>query len=511
MEKFDTSEGKWRTVGGRRIFIRDGESLSDAMKKSGKFKNTKKEKEYTMDGKKITESDIKSEYNKELKAGNIDKNMSYEDYKSGVVDDKNSNVRSIKEKESSKNIDQMSIKNNEGKVEKLDMSEVKKIEDAGNRYEIQMKDGTMSVSKDKVVSINGKEKESSNKYKDLYDKEDYDKIISHLSEEEKRELQDTRDSLMYYPKGSEEYKKTYQKGLDLERKAAEKYFEKKSLKDDSDSGLPEKRDVKGDYEWKDKEREAEYNRQLDQMREAQKLQREYEYQGMSSRDAYLKAQEEVKNKKQQSVDKLKNKLNSNKEDDEVATVKSQMSELEQASGSKVKDAFQTDLFGNGKENRFILEDGTIVGHTLESFGQKTDSWYVGDKSFKNYDEVKNYLSGSKGGSDKYTDYYKKENLGEPSNYKKGDQIEFNDGYYSTIKGSIVREATDSEKKYHINSNLKGYIVRDSNGNEHVVADTKIKGRGETDKAYKKAFEEYKKKHPNTKLSYGQFVDISEGK
>ena len=31
-------DGVWRTVGGRRIFIKDGQSLSDAMKKSGKFK-----------------------------------------------------------------------------------------------------------------------------------------------------------------------------------------------------------------------------------------------------------------------------------------------------------------------------------------------------------------------------------------------------------------------------------------------------------------------------------------
>ena len=45
-------DGVWRTVGGRRIFIKDGQSLSDAMKKSGKFKSSKKvspedsEKEY---------------------------------------------------------------------------------------------------------------------------------------------------------------------------------------------------------------------------------------------------------------------------------------------------------------------------------------------------------------------------------------------------------------------------------------------------------------------------------
>lgn len=36
---FDGHFGVWRTVGGRRIFIRDDESLEDAMKRSGKFGN----------------------------------------------------------------------------------------------------------------------------------------------------------------------------------------------------------------------------------------------------------------------------------------------------------------------------------------------------------------------------------------------------------------------------------------------------------------------------------------
>jgi len=38
--------GVWRTVGGRRIFIKDGQSLEDAMKQSGKF-NNKYKKYYT--------------------------------------------------------------------------------------------------------------------------------------------------------------------------------------------------------------------------------------------------------------------------------------------------------------------------------------------------------------------------------------------------------------------------------------------------------------------------------
>lgn len=44
---FDDSDGVWRTVGGRKIFIRTGESLSSAMKNSGKFKSAKK-KDYNV-------------------------------------------------------------------------------------------------------------------------------------------------------------------------------------------------------------------------------------------------------------------------------------------------------------------------------------------------------------------------------------------------------------------------------------------------------------------------------
>lgn len=42
MAELDGKSGVWRTVGGRRIFIRDGEDLASAMRKSGKFKSSLK-------------------------------------------------------------------------------------------------------------------------------------------------------------------------------------------------------------------------------------------------------------------------------------------------------------------------------------------------------------------------------------------------------------------------------------------------------------------------------------
>ena len=41
MEKFSLEDGVWRTVGGRRIFIKEGQDLATAMKESGKFPNKK--------------------------------------------------------------------------------------------------------------------------------------------------------------------------------------------------------------------------------------------------------------------------------------------------------------------------------------------------------------------------------------------------------------------------------------------------------------------------------------
>lgn len=62
--------GVWRTVGGRRIFIKDGQDLETAMKESGKFGSKKEEteiKEYT------EEKDFKSENENLLYENQIDK------------------------------------------------------------------------------------------------------------------------------------------------------------------------------------------------------------------------------------------------------------------------------------------------------------------------------------------------------------------------------------------------------------------------------------------------------
>lgn len=44
-KNYDNEDGVWRTIGGRRVFIRNGQSLADAMKESGKFSRVEKNKD----------------------------------------------------------------------------------------------------------------------------------------------------------------------------------------------------------------------------------------------------------------------------------------------------------------------------------------------------------------------------------------------------------------------------------------------------------------------------------
>lgn len=55
--------GVWRTIGGRRIFIKDGEDLKTAMKNSGKFKSANKKEENDLDKVKRIQNELSKKDN----------------------------------------------------------------------------------------------------------------------------------------------------------------------------------------------------------------------------------------------------------------------------------------------------------------------------------------------------------------------------------------------------------------------------------------------------------------
>lgn len=148
MAKDDFEDGVWRTVGGRRIFIRNGESLSSAMKKSGKFKLVKK-------GKKKKEEEIK-ELEKQLeetkgflqRAGIEEKIRALkagydnvEDYRK-AEDERKAKISSEREKEKQRK-EETRIKKAEELSKQLEKDKSEATEEKREQFEIIQKNNPM--------------------------------------------------------------------------------------------------------------------------------------------------------------------------------------------------------------------------------------------------------------------------------------------------------------------------------------------------------------------------------
>lgn len=148
MAKDDFENGVWRTVGGRRIFIRDGESLSSAMKKSGKFKLVKK-------GKKKKEEEIK-ELEKQLeetkgflqRAGIEEKiralKAGYDDVKEyrKAEDERKAKISADREKEKARQ-EETRIKKAEEMSRQLEKDKAEATEEKKEQFEIIQKNNPM--------------------------------------------------------------------------------------------------------------------------------------------------------------------------------------------------------------------------------------------------------------------------------------------------------------------------------------------------------------------------------
>lgn len=147
--------GVWRTVGGRRIFIKDGEDLATAMKNSGKFKKNeiKNEKDDKKTKTKLTDEEKEEEIKKlqeefektslfdPKKAELRDKiNMLEEDFEGTLEEyrakketDKQARIKSREEKE---NIKEQKIKEIEEKRKQLEKDIKDAPKDKLEQYEI---------------------------------------------------------------------------------------------------------------------------------------------------------------------------------------------------------------------------------------------------------------------------------------------------------------------------------------------------------------------------------------
>lgn len=563
MVKFNAEDGHWVTIGGRRIFIQEGQSLPDAMKKSGKFTREQKKA-----GVQVKESDL----DKNIKDMDEDELKAHLNKLESGMDDFDQDEPEFKQLQKEYNEAKKQLDSRSKNSDKIDTEYDKKIKDAKTSEEIDAADKWYKekTGKDwneegkKVAEFTDEEKAKlrkeklTNAEKEAYGMNDVDQAKADY-EKALKEMRDadyeysltgggTKENLKRYKTAKEEME---QAKANYEH-AADKYehykfngaddedrIKYKKAKDEAyDNYVKKQRDYDENrlkpksesYTQKDldnaKAKMLEMEGTLDDASSDPEIRKSTAYKDIKNeynqaKAEYDKISESLRNKvsdrntKNQAVaDRIMGKNNSdyskmsNEEiKDEIYHNTGMLNEMERRLSSRYK---LTDEQRDKLETRAAGYESTRDELKSELERRKNKSETYGNSSMFNFNKPEQQNLKTYSNELKYREYYKKENLGESSNYQKGDKIEFSDGYYSTLKGSIVREATDKEKKYQMNSNLKGYVVRDTNGNEHIVADTRIRNVGGT-QAYKSAYEDYKKKHPNTKLSFGQFVDMSEGK
>ena len=99
---YDNEDGVWRTIHGRKVFIKNGQSLQDAMKESGKFNNTKteikKDNNKVDDDKKKKEDEEETEEELDKKYDEAHKKQ--KDEKKGISDEIKNEVREVLKQDS---------------------------------------------------------------------------------------------------------------------------------------------------------------------------------------------------------------------------------------------------------------------------------------------------------------------------------------------------------------------------------------------------------------------------
>lgn len=436
MGKYDESNGVWRTVGGRRIFIKDGEDLSTAMKKSGKFKtHTEKTEE-------------------KLRKSRMDLARSYSD---------------------------------------------EELEDEIQTY----KDKKDDFSKKRLAELEHEKEEREAQAKARwFEKNDPDSDV-----EVKKAVAESSKGAMAEADATDRRVRT----SDIENATGMKV--KKTFDTDAFGNGKETR-----FQLEDGSTVIHSTESLGKKEDSWSVQK-FENGSIKSKnyESYNDMIKDMKNSSRSTNDIMNEKIRGVKSNN----VTSQKSDIEKNSGLKVKKAFETDAFGNGKEDRFQLEDGRTVIHSKEALGSKDDSWSVSEfkdgstksTSYKSYDEMLKGLK-DKSSNTAYEKGYSQKELNNV--WKNEDYSEVISGLKNSEINKMRQAAYDMDTTTPGTpgyNNAKEYLQKMENkaATQFLDRQKSVKEKVTSHNAYKKAFEDYKKKHPNSKLSLNQFIDMSEGK
>lgn len=217
-KKYNNEDGVWRTIGGRRVFIRTGQSLADAMIASGKFKNLRR------DYKKAKEEEKMDEINERI-AKHLD---NVAKVAKEVGDEKNAKTNElasayarslIKGKQYSAEDMINAIKQNKMDFEDDGLGGTYSVGEYGNGYYVQFQDRAKHIGTQDIMEHNNSgEKVESNTWLRIWkDKENVlnvedskygarQQAIDYLKKEGYDDLKDEEENTIKY-EGLEKYTK----------------------------------------------------------------------------------------------------------------------------------------------------------------------------------------------------------------------------------------------------------------------------------------------------------------
>lgn len=444
MARFDDDDIIWRTIGGRRIPIRKGQSLSEAMKESGKFKLSKKQKEEGERLNKKAENGVREDIKAFLSG-----KENYEGSKEDFINDLS----------------------NEWNVDKSKVEEI--LHEENIKHSRLFKEG-------KSIEAN---KPAGQKMVDLINDNNVRTFADEIKEQTSPDIKVKGDSNII----PRDFKKGYGR-FKIETTANNEHL---------DDLFEITKDEYGEYHAKNLRTGETYATFGSHLRNNNV----FEFQNKNESDFYKKLNKEDKTKynnylkKGYSKSDIENTLMYETQEDRMRNAG-----IKFGTNEKMNPIVDEIKYQNKYDNMSNYE----IYDKADALARETKDYELRSEINKKLDRIDRANKKGEGYAEKPTNELRK--ILANNEIKNQEQYNGYEAYLKDTQGTTNEELINvgREKENRVDyQKYKNEVIRNIN-NKRME-----KGTTSLEQAYKKAFEEYKRLHPNSKLSLSEFIRMSE--
>lgn len=489
--------GVWRTVGGRRIFIKEGQDLATAMVESGKFKNLRSDYRKAKEEMSKKEAPEGEKFRQTLEESKV-KTFADEIKEKEEKTKKNEYTsEELKEKYGTDNIDLINAgKEKEDRVSlKLSEKQNEEIKEYFNNEEkraLESKDMSYGYSKKGLESMSNQELDNYIKRQEELVKEYNDKYNQDLTYDQRttRNRQDTTWDKGMKIKYEQQLKNAQEEKVRRDEEK-NKYFGKTEIKETpkaKDGGFVQQTDMYGGTREYSKE-------QLNKMQENGVKPMEHSYTGGgwegTKYDSKLTTKDIAKNisdysKKEFPDVKLSRKTDYNGVDIHVMSSNKDLyastNDIDKMSDKQVSDTIRNSIGGYTRMDEWLNDNNRKSANG--TFTTKDERDYL--KS-----ELNTYKN------------------------RKGDNVTGNEWYLSDYGKKVVSGLNKEMNSYnyddsdgmvdYFNTNFYGYVHIGKWDKPYEVSESKSSGNQISSSLQQKAYKKYLKEHPNSKMTFEDFM------